>query len=325
VADWLRRVDHGLRGRSWTAIPIAVVKKFGDDSAGSMAALIAYYGFAAIFPLLLVFSTALGYVMRGNVALERRLLDSALVDFPIIGPQLRTSGLSGHWYIIVISALISLWGARGVANAAQDALNTAWGVPYARRPGFLPSVGRSFGLLAVAGVAVLATGLLSGIGSSAGALGWTLRIVAVCLSAAISVAMFLLGFRLATASQIPLRHMLRSSLVSAIVWQVLLAAGTLILAHQVRHAQELYGTFGIVLGLLGWLQLQAQVTLYAVEYDVVRVRRLWPRSLVPPPLTSGDKRAYRSYAALTRRRPPEEQHIDVMFPNDPSTHDSSDR
>jgi uncharacterized BrkB/YihY/UPF0761 family membrane protein len=325
MAGWLRRVDYYLRGRRLTAIPIAVVKKFGDDSAANRAALIAYYGFAAIFPLLLVLSTVLGYVVDGDIALERRLLDSALADFPVIGPQLRAGGLSGHWYVIVASSLVSLWGARGVANAAQDAFNTVWGVPYARRPGFLPSLGRSVGLLTVAGAAVTVTGLLSGIGSSESAFGWTLRIGALCLSMVVSIAMFLLGFRLATASEIPLRHMLRSALVSAVVWQALLAVGTLILTHQVRHAQELYGTFGVVLGLLAWLQLQAQLTLYALEYDVVRVRRLWPRSLAPPPLTGGDKRAFRSYAVLTRRRPPEEQQIDVIFPESPSANILSDQ
>jgi hypothetical protein len=88
----------------------------------------------------------------------------------------------------------------------------------------------------------------------------------------------------------------------------------LLVGHQVRHQQSLYGIFGVVLGLLAWLHLQATLTLYAVEADVVRTRRLWPRSLAPPPLTEGDQRAYREYALTTRRRPESEQDIDVIFP-----------
>lgn len=318
-ADLIRPIDRAQQRWGWVGFPVAVAKKFGDDGAGNLAGLMAYYGFAAVFPLLLVFATVVGYVVRGNPHLRERLLSSAMADFPIIGPQLRTSGLQGHWYVILVSAVISIWGARGVASAAQNAFNTVWAVPYTRRPGFLPSLGRSFALLAAGGTAVLVTGLLSGVTGAANALGWAVRIGALCLSALLNVGVFLLAFRLATAREIALRDMARSAVASALVWQALLAAGTLLLAHQIRHAQELYGTFGIVLGLLAWLHLQAQLTLYAVEADVVRARGLWPRSLLQPPLTQGDKRAYRAYTESTRRRPAPEQRIDVTFapPDDP--------
>ena len=59
----------------------------------------------------------------------------------------------------------------------------------------------------------------------------------------------------------------------------------------------------MVLGLLAWFYLQAQITLYVVELDVVRARRLWPRSLVPPPLTQADMRAYQMYAESGLLRP----------------------
>ncbi|HEY1486796.1 MAG TPA: YihY/virulence factor BrkB family protein [Micromonosporaceae bacterium] len=321
----IRPVDDAQQRTGWIAYPLAVFKKFGDDSAGNLAALIAYYAFASIFPLLLLFSTILGYVLQGHQALRERLLSSAVVDFPVIGTQLRTAGLQGHWYVIVISAAVSLWGARGVANAAQSALNTVWNVPYAQRPGFPAAIGRSFALLAVAAIAVLATGLLSGIGGADGLVGAAIRVLALIASAVINIGVFLLGFRLATAHRVTLREMARSAIASALIWQLLLIAGTFLLAHQVRHATDLYGTFGVVLGLLAWLHLQGQLTLLAVEADVVRAHRLWPRSLVQPPLTSGDKRAYRDYAETTRRRPSSEQRVDVDFPEDESASLEPDR
>jgi hypothetical protein len=67
------------------------------------------------------------------------------------------------------------------------------------------------------------------------------------------------------------------------------------LSHQIAHASPLYGTFAVVLGLIAWLYLQAQLTLYAVEINVVRAYRLWPRSLAPPPYTEQDRRAFRLY------------------------------
>jgi len=54
------------------------------------------------------------------------------------------------------------------------------------------------------------------------------------------------------------------------------------------RASTLYRTFGVVLGLLGWLYLQATVTLYCAEVDVVLARHHWPRSLRGPGATGLD-------------------------------------
>jgi membrane protein len=314
VDKLVRPVDRAMQRRAWIAFPYAVSRKFGDDQGGNLAALLAYHAFLAIFPLLLVFTTILAYLLRDNPHLQQRILHSALVEFPVLGDQIKTQQLHGHWYVLVVSGVISLWGARGVAAAAQTAWNTVWNVPYARRPGFALSLARSLGLLAVMGMAVVATGLLSGIGESGDALGVLVRVGLFAAAAVINVGVFLLAFRLATAREVALRSMVPGAVVSAVLWQGLLVAGTFLVAHQVRHQQSLYGTFGVVLGLLAWLQLQATLTLYAVEADVVRTRRLWPRSLVPPPLTQGDQRAYRAYAETTRRRPAQEQDVEVRFP-----------
>jgi hypothetical protein len=72
-----------------------------------------------------------------------------------------------------------------------------------------------------------------------------------------------------------------------------------------------YGFFAIALGLMSWLFLSAQVTLYAAEVNVVRARRLWPRSILQPPLTQADQRALTDLARQEERRP--EQAINVEF------------
>jgi uncharacterized BrkB/YihY/UPF0761 family membrane protein len=309
----IRGLDRAQRRWPVAAYPYAVLRKYSDDQAGNLAALLAYYAFVSIFPLLLVFTTVLGYLLHGNPALQHRLVHSALVEFPVIGEQLRTTGLHGHWYVLAVSVLISCWGAQGVAGAAQNAFNGLWNVPFAQRPGFPASLLRSLGLLTTMGVAVIVTGLLSGIGSGTGSFGWLPRLAALAASAVINMAIFVVGFRLATARQVPLRDFVWAAIASAVIWQGLLAAGTVLVTHQVRHQQALYGVFGVVLGLLAWLHLQAQLTLLAVETAVVDAKRLWPRSVVAPPLTHGDRAAYRAYAESTRRRPRSEQCVDVEF------------
>src|SRR5262249_42146146 len=97
--------------------------------------------------------------------------------------------------------------------------------------------------------------------------------------------------------------LLPGALIAGASWQVLQLVGGYVVAHQLARSSSLYGVFGLVLGLLAWLFLEAQITLYAVEINVTAVRGLWPRSLFPPPLTEQDVAAYRLYAEAGQRRP----------------------
>jgi membrane protein len=90
------RLDRFQRRNRALAVPFAVVRKFGDDQAGNLAGLLAYYGFFSLFPLLLVLVTVLGFVLSGRPRLQSRILDSAQAQFPVIGDQIgATSARSG--------------------------------------------------------------------------------------------------------------------------------------------------------------------------------------------------------------------------------------
>lgn len=286
---------------------VAVWKKFSDDQAGNLAALIAYYAFVSVFPLLLLLLTILGIVLRNDPSLQQKVLNSALIEFPLIGDQLRSNvhALDRTGIGLVVGLLGTLLGARGVAGAVQNAMNTVWEVPRHKRPGFPASLVRTFGIIGVLGIGVLATTALSGIGTWGGRLlGGTLgSVAAIALSLVVNVGLFWMGLRVATAPSIPTRQLRNGAILAAVIWQLLQTLGTYFIAHTLRHASSLYGTFGVVLGLIAWLYLQAELTLYAVEADVVRSRHLWPRSLFPPPLTKEDRRAYAQYAQADRRTP----------------------
>lgn len=301
------RFDSLQQRHRWLAFPIAVWKKFGDDQAGNLAALIAYYSFAALFPLLLVFITVLDLVLRDYPSLQDRLHNSAFRQFPVIGQELSNNITPLHktGVALVIGLILAFLGARGVTNAAQSALNTVWAVPYARRPGFPWNLLRSIALIVTVGLGVIITSLLSGLaygvahdlGGAAGTAG------AIAVSLLLNIGLFCLGFRLATAREITMGELFPGALLAAVAWQVLQSLGGYFIAHQVSHSSSVYGGFAVVLGLLAWLYLQAQFTLYAVEVAVVRARKLWPRSLVPPPLTPQDRRAYAMYVMAEQRHP----------------------
>ena len=296
--------DAVQQRRAWLAFPVAVWTKFGDDQAGNLAALIAYYAFFAIFPLLLVLVTVLDIVLKNHPSLRQSLLDSALSQYPVIGPQLghNIGPLHQSGLALVIGLVGTFIGARGVATAMQNALNAAWEIPVVRRPGFPWSWLRSFGLIVVVGLGLIGPrrcpswragpATLSGAGAT---------VAALVVSLVLNFGVFWLAFRLGTAREIGWRQLWLGAAIGAVIWQVLQAVGGYFVSHQLAHASPTYGTFAVVIGLLGWLYLQAELTLFAVEINVVRTFRLWPRSIAPPPYTEQDRRAYQLYAEATRR------------------------
>ena len=303
----LRAADRRQQRHGWLSFGVAAWKKFGDDQAGNLAALVAYYAFASIFPLLLVLVTVLDLVLSHNPAARERVINSALAGFPVIGNQLKQNvhALGQTGAALVIGLVLTFLGALGIAAAMQNALNAVWEVPFSRRPGFPRSLLRSIGLILVVGIGQIVTGTLSGIAGGTGHVisGAGLHVATVVVSLLFNVGVFWAGFRLATASEVATRDLRLGAFIAATAWQVLQLAGGYLVAHQLARSSSLYGTFGLVLGLLAWLFLEAQITLYAVEINVTAVRKLWPRSLFPPPLTDQDLAAYRLYAQTERRSP----------------------
>ena len=300
----LRAADELQQEHVWLAFPIAVWKKFGDDQAGNLASLIAYYAFVAIFPLLLVLVTVLSLVLKNDPGLQHRLLNSALAKFPVVGQQLSHIGPSQQTGLALVVGLLGTFiGARSVATAMQNALNTVWEIPYVRRPGFPWSWLRSFGLILAIGLGLIGTTILSTAAAGAGHVlsGFAATAAALVVSLAANIGLFWLAFRLGTAREISWRQLRLGAVIGAVIWQILQAVGGYFVSHQLAHASSAYGTFAIVLGLIAWLYLEAELTLYAVEINVVRTYRLWPRSIAPPPYTEQDRRAFQLYAQVEKR------------------------
>jgi membrane protein len=318
VRSLLRAVDRFQQRYPVLAFPLAVWKKFGDDQAGCLAALIAYYAFASIFPLLLVLVTVLDMVLRDNPALQQKVLSDAVRNYPVIGKQLTDSvkSLHGTGLPLAIGLIGTFFGARGIATAAQNAFNAVWEVPLTRRPGFAGSLLRGIAMILVVGIGQIIVFGLSGVAGGAGHVisGTGAQVAAIAVSLILNIGLFWLGFRLATAAEVAGRDLWLGAVLGAIVWQILLTVGAFVVNRYLAKSSSLYGTFGLVLGLIAWLYLQAQITLYAVEASVVRARGLWPRGLFPPPLTAQDRHAYELYAKVQQRRP--EQEIESRIPDD---------
>jgi uncharacterized BrkB/YihY/UPF0761 family membrane protein len=141
----VRRVDAFQQGHRVPGFAFGVIKKFGDDRAGSLAALVAYYTFLAVFPLLLLLVTILGFFASHNSDFQHRLVDSTLAEFPIIGDQIarNVNSLQATGLGLVVALIGLAWGSLGFTQAAQHAMAEVWNVPGVDRPGFFPRLARS--------------------------------------------------------------------------------------------------------------------------------------------------------------------------------------
>jgi YihY family inner membrane protein len=288
-----RRIDEFQRRRAVTAVPIGVFKKYGDDRGGSLAALVTFYGFLAVFPLLLLLITIAGIVLGHNSAEEERILHSALAEFPIIGDHLGASIKALHKatpLAFAVSVIGLIWGSLGVTNHLQQASAIIWDVPRQKEAGLPQRVLRGLFLLGTIAAAVLGTTIITGISTIGGglhsypALFWAYTLLG---AAAVNLGAYLVALHILAPKGTPWRTLLPGTLIGGLGWTLLETLGGVLIGHVLRHTSQLYGFFAYVLGLVFWLSLGSQLFLYAGETNVVLAKRLWPRHLDdPPPDTS---------------------------------------
>jgi YihY family inner membrane protein len=312
-----RAFDRVQQRHRWLAIPMAVIKKFGDDQGGSLAALVAYYAFFSLFPLLLVFVTILAYVLQGDVQAQRSISDSVLAQFPIIGEQLghNIHSLHGHALALVFGLVTSLLAGLGVTQAAQSAFDHIWAVPIKDRPNFIRSRLRGLALLASLGVLFIAATLASGL-VTGGVGGPLAKVGGILISLVLNFALFLAAFRFMTAEAVATRCLWIGVLAAGIFWEILQVVGGYYIGHVFKHSTDTYGFFGLVIALLVWLHLGAQLTLYSAELNVVIARKLWPRSLFGPPSVPADEKTLTALAKVEERH--DSERVDVEFTDEPA-------
>jgi len=312
VEKAIRKLDAAQQRHTPTAFAFGVVKKYGDDNGGVLASNLAYSAFLSLFPLLLILVTILGLIASVNPSFRTQVLNAVADQVPLIGNQLTTNvqQLQRSSVIGLIVGVIGLiWGATGLAQAGLFTMEQVWNLPGPARPGFVQRLGRAGLFLCLLGGGVIVT---TGLASLTTYLhnGLAFKLPIELATAAFNAGMYLGAFRALTPKGVPTRKLLPGAITGGICWTVLQVLGTY-LVHHFLHSDSVYGVFGTVLGLLAWITLAVQVTVYAAEINVVLARRLWPRSIVQPPLTEADRASMALQALQNQRRP--EQHVEVTF------------
>ncbi|HVU78815.1 MAG TPA: YihY/virulence factor BrkB family protein [Gaiellaceae bacterium] len=311
---------HGLLG-----FPLAVHQKYSEDQGGYLAATIAYYGFFSIFPLLLVFVSVLGFVLRGHPGLQHSIVDSALGQFPVIGDALQVQALRGSGLAIVLGGAAALWSGMGIFLAAENAMNQLWGVPFRRRPDFLRTRARALVLLVLLGAGAIVSTVVGALGTVGTGFGPGWQALSTVLAIGLDFCLFWVAFRTLTSRDVAWRQVRGGAIAAAILYEVLQLLGGYYIGHVLKNASSTYGTFAVVIGLLSWIYLAAHITLLAAEGNVVAVDRLWPRSfslVFERPPTDADRRALEQRSRVEERR--QDQDIGVTFDADASLARDSD-
>ena len=303
MIGWLDRLQRRNRA---VGVVIAVIYKYMDDQGGYLAALITYYGFISLFPLLLLLTTGLGVVLAGRPDLQQQVLHSTLSQFPVIGSQLhQPEGLSGGTTAVVVGIAGALYGGLGVGQAVQNAMDSVWAVPRNKRPDLVRSRVRSLLLLFVLGSAAIAATVLSAAGQATDELGVFGKVGIALTAVAINAAICLVAFRVTTARDLTYRQVMPGAIAAAVIWQILQLFGAGYVRHTVKTASATNSVFALVLGLLAFLFLVSITLVLCAELNMVLVEKLYPRALLTPfiddaNLTPADRKIYTKKAKAER-------------------------
>jgi YihY family inner membrane protein len=293
IDGWQRR--HAVAG-----FPIAVIKKFTEDRGSNLSALIAFYAFFSLFPLLLAFVSVLGYVLEDNPSLREDVIDSAIARIPVIGTQIedQIQPLTGNGLALAIGLLGALWAGLGVTLALGRAFATIWDVPRVEQPNGIKARVRGLATLVALAVILIAATVIGGLAIGGGIGPGAERLAALTLALVVNAVVFLAGFALLSPQ--PVRELAPGVVLAAAGSLALQSLGGWYVDYVIAEATATYGVFALVIGLLSWFLLAAHLVLIAAEVNVVLARRLWPRSLAGE-LEPADRRVFERSAAAARR------------------------
>ncbi len=313
----IRRLDAAQQRHLAPSFVFAVIKKFGDDNGSVLVANLAYAAFVSVFPLLLILVTVLVNVAARDPSLRVALINGATRQFPLVGHQLagnihalKRSTVTG----LVTGLLVLLWGVSRLAQAGLFTMEQVWNLPGPARPGYFPRLARAAGFLAILAFGSVASTALASLGTY-GHHSPLITVLAEALAALANAGLYLASFRVLTPKGVPTRDLPVGAVIGGVAWTVLQALGAYLVHHFLR-SNSVYGVFATVLGLVAWIYLGVQLTVYAAEINVVLARRLWPRAIVQPPLTEADRASMALQALSNQRR--EEQQVEVTFSDRPT-------
>ena len=275
-----RRWRAAVEQHPWLDHAVSASDRYNQSSGNYYAAAVTYFSFLALFPLVLLAVSVLGFVLRHNPDLLRRLLDNVTSNVPgAFGDTLKSSINAAIESRAGVGALglagVLLIGLGWVSNL-RAAINAMWGVEPPRRnvvqvrlSNLVVLVGMGLGSFFSIWLTVVGTALTDHVLQAAGLDGVAgMHVLVNVLGIALAVVGDMLIFawllvRLPGAD-LPVRVVLRGALLASVGFEVLKVVGTYYIARVTRSPAA--GVFGSVIGLLVWIYLVARFLLYCAAW-----------------------------------------------------------
>jgi YihY family inner membrane protein len=291
ASQLVHRLDLVQRRNGFLGFPWAVLRKYLDDEGPRLAALITYYGFLSLFPLLLLATTAVTELLRSQPELQQQMLDQLVK--PTLRPDVEQaiSQLPPSGVPLAVGLVSLLFAGIGGVLAVYSVLNKMWGVPWRDRFGLTGRYARALLVLVLALVsAVIAAGSTI-LTDTVLELPWVQRAAAAVATATAVFAVIGIAHKVLVCRPLRIRDVCVGGAIGAIIVTVLLNAAATILPALVTRAGLVYGSFATAVGIFTLLYLVSQTLVLSVEVSTVIESRLWPRGLTTTALSEADRRA----------------------------------
>ena len=274
--DWAHWPPVRRARRRVRAVDVAVDATVGFvlHQSGRNAAVLAYYGFLTLFPLIMVATTVLGFVLQGRPELETDIVDTALAQIPVLGQQLELQAgrVDGSVVALIVGLAAALWGSTRAFAGLQTALDDIWEVPIPDRPNIVVRRIHSLVGVLVIGSAQVAMVTVTAVAGWAdvGAISIVFILIGVLIVNTVVVGTM---FRYLTAANVGWSMVKYGAILSGVSYTILQVFGTSIMTRLLSGAQSVYGAFASVLAITGWLSIHAEISLYSAEINAVIAAR----------------------------------------------------
>ncbi len=278
MKNLIQKLDKFQYRHKPIAFLVAVIRRYSEDNGGRSASLLAYYVFLSLFPLLFWLSLLSNFLSSHSPGAAASLIHGATSYFPVLGQQLTRVAHDTHESItgIIVSGLVTLYGARGTAMVFREIVNDVFAVPKTERLGFPHNWLRGIGIVVIGGGGFVLTAAGYGWALAQGHSDW-FRVLITLVGFALLTVVFSAILKLSLPAQYKVRRTLGGAVSMAIALGALQLFGGFIVTHELKHYTDTYSVlFATTLGLIAWIYLEAQILLYSIEITVVASKRLWP-------------------------------------------------
>ncbi|MCO5191308.1 MAG: YihY/virulence factor BrkB family protein [Anaerolineae bacterium] len=262
-------------------------REWAEDNASRLAAALAYYTVFSLPPLLVISLAIIGRLYDRQIAREQLLMQTvglvgetgskAIAQILENASDPRASSTAA-----IISVVILLFGASGVFNQLQNAMDTIWNVPKQSGSGIVGKITNrifSFTMVLVVGFLLLVSLILNtilaafseflgGLAPEAVLLGCILNFVISLGGVAV---LFALIFKVIPDTHVQWRDVWPGAIVTALLFSV--GKWTIGLYLGQSAPSSVYGAAGSLIVILVWVYYSAQILFLGAEFTQVYANR----------------------------------------------------